>query len=292
MKVHALDRPGRFGRIVCFGSLLLMAAGLLQMREARAETVRVGGTGSALAVMRQLGEAYRQTDPQFNLLIVPNLGSSGGMRALAEGALDAAFTTREVTEAERRAGMAARAYGRTPVVLATGRASMPGFTRQQVADIYAARQDKWPDGTPIRLVLRPASDIDAQTLARMSPAIAAAQTEALARPGMQVAVTDQDSANDIARLPGGLGTSSLALILTESRPLWMIPIDGVTPSIKTLADGTYPYAKTMYIVTKGTPPEGLRKFTEFVFSARGRAILEKTGHHTGQTAVPEAKTDK
>lgn len=287
MQAHALDHPGRSGRpgyAVSLGALLLATAALLPASEVRSETVRVGGTGSALAVMRQLGEAYRQTDPQFNLVIVPNLGGSGGLRALAEGALDAAFATRELTEAERGAGMAAREYGRTPIVLATGRASMPGFTRQQVADIYAARLDQWSDGTPIRLVLRPASDIDAQTLARMSPAIATAQAAALARPGMLVAVTDQDAANDIARLPGGLGTTSLALILAENRPLWMIPIDGVTPSAKALADGSYPYAKSMYIVTKGAPPEGLRKFIEFIFSPRGRALLEKNGHHTGSAA--------
>lgn len=283
MSVHAWFR---IGCAVRAAAILLLAAAAWPARDAAAQTVRVGGTGSALAVMRMLSQAYRQTDPRFELLIVPNLGSSGGMRALDAGALDAALTSRDVTADERRAGLVAREYGRTPVVLATARAGVAGLSRQQIADLYAGRTAQWPDGTPVRVVLRPASDIDTQVLAGMSPAIGAAQAEAAARPGMQVAVTDQDAASDIARLPGAIGTTSLALILAENRPLFPIPVDGVTPSVATLADGTYPYAKSMYVVVKGTPPAALLGFIDFLYSARGRALLQKTGHRVAPDPPP------
>lgn len=61
---------------------------------------------------------------------------------------------------------------------------------------------------------------------------------ALARKGMIVALTDQDSANDMQRLPGALGTSSLALLLSENRPLVPLALHGVTPSVETIAHGT------------------------------------------------------
>jgi phosphate transport system substrate-binding protein len=255
---------------------------------AHAETVRVGGTGSALQVMQILGDAYRRIDPQFELKVVPNLGSSGGLRALAGGAIEAALTGRDVNDEERRAGLSAFTYGRTPLVLATSRPNPPGLTLAEIADIYAGRRDKWPDGTPIRLVLRPPSDIDTRTLAAMSPAIAAALEQAAARPGMLVPVTDQESADDLARLRGSLGTSSLALILAEKRPLHVLTIAGVVPSAKSVGDGSYPHAKTMYLVVRGVPAGALAGFIGFVRSPAGKAILEQTGHWVGSGAAPPA----
>ena len=243
-----------------------------------AQPVRVGGTGSALEVMRQLGEAHRLAEPQFELTVVPNLGSSGGMRALAAGAIEAALVTRELTEEERRAGLTGVAYGRTPVVLATSRQAAAGFSARQVEEIYAGRQERWPDGLAIRLVLRPLSDVDTRVLGGLSARMPEILKQAAARPGMLVPVTDQDSANDLARLPGSLGTSSLALLLAEKRGLTILPIDGVMPSARTVADGSYPLAKTMFIVYRGDAPAQLRRYIDFLKSPRARALLEQTGH--------------
>ena len=103
-------------------------------------------------------------------------------------------------------------------------------------------------------------------------------TSAMAKEGMIVSLTDQDSANDIERLPGALGTSSLALLLSEHRPLTPLSINRVKPSIETLADGSYPYMKPMYLITKGTPTGQVARFINFVFSPEGQTILRATGH--------------
>lgn len=242
------------------------------------ETVRLGGTGSALGTMRVLGEAYRKSNPQFMLDVVPNLGSSGGLKALERDAIQIAVTGRAVTPEEAARGLRSAEYGRTAFVLATSRRGVTGLTLAQIADIYSARVHAWPDGSPMRLVLRPATDGDSALLARFSPAVKEALAQAMNREGMVVGVTDQDSADEIVRLKGGLGTSSLALILSERRALHPVAIDGVAPTVKSLGDGSYPYSKALVVVTREKPPEAVARFLEFVRSADGRRILQETGH--------------
>jgi phosphate transport system substrate-binding protein len=95
---------------------------------------------------------------------------------------------------------------------------------------------------------------------------------------MVVGITDQDSADQIARLPGAFGTSTLALMLSEKRAMHAVAIEGVMPSAKAVADGTYPYSKPLFMVTRGAPAGALARFVDFVRSAEGRRILTDTGH--------------
>lgn len=245
---------------------------------ALAESVRLGGTGSALGTMQRLAEAFGKIQPQFALAIVPNLGSGGGLRALGEGLVQIAATSRPLKPEEIAAGLSAVEYGRTAFVLATSKAGVDGLSLGQIADIYAGRQSRWSDGTPIRLVLRPASDGDTALLGAFSAPVKEALAAAMSREGMVVAMTDQDSADGIERLPGGLGTASLALLRAEGRRLHPLAIDGVRPSVASVADGTYPHAKRMYLVTKGTPPHSVAQFLAFLDSPEGRRILTETGH--------------
>lgn len=258
---------------------LALAAGL-PAGPAAAERLRTGGTGSALGTMRLLAEAYRKKEPSFELQVVPSLGSGGGIKAAVAGALDFAVVSRAL-KPEEAAGMTAVEYGRTPFVVVTNKAGVAELSTAQLADILAGRVTQWNDGTPIRLVLRPVSDHDNTLLAGFSPQMKQAVDAAHARPGMVVGVTDQDSADEAERLPGSIGTSSLALLLAEGRRLQPVALDGVKPTLQALAQGRYPHVKPMYIVTRDKPTGSVRRFVDFVLSAEGREVLARVGHVTG-----------
>ena len=253
---------------------------------ALADTVRLGGTGAALGTMTLLAQAYKKIDPLFQLEIVPNLGSSGGIKALGAGATQIAVASRAIKAEELAAGLHAVEYGRTAFVLATAKADVQALTLAQIADLYAGRQTRWGDGQPVRLVLRPASDADTPLLASFSPGVKVALTTAMAREGMVTAMTDQDSADAIERLPGGIGSSSLALLMSEHRRARALPIDGIAPTVANVASGRYPYVKPLYLLYKdGAPPSALR-FIAFVGSEAGRRILTAAG-----TDVTTARKD-
>ena len=258
---------------------------------ARADTVRLGGTGAALTTMALLAQAYKKLDPTFQLEIVANLGSSGGIKALTTGATQMAVASRAIKAEELAAGLHAVEYGRTAFVLATAKDTVQGLTLTQIADLYAGKQTKWGDGQPVRLVLRPPSDGDTALLASLSPDVKVALATAMAREGMTTAMTDQDSADAIERLPGGLGTSSLALLMSEHRRASALSIDGIAPTAANVASGRYPYVKPLYLLFKDGAPPSVTQFIAFVGSQAGRRILTESGTDVTTTRIaPQAAT--
>lgn len=243
--------------------------------------IRVGGTGGALAAMKQVGEAFRKADPDCRLNILPSLGSGGGIKALLAGTLDVAVSARPLTAEERRQGAKETPYGRSPFVFVTSLESgVPGVTTRQLVEIYSGRTVAWPDGRQIRLVLRPEGDADTAQLLSISPEMERAVREALGRKGMAVALSDQEAADLMENAPGSLGTTVLSLVLSEKRSLRVLPLDGVAPGVKTLASGSYPHARTFYAVTGPKSPASALRFVTFLKSPEGRKVLGRTGHLT------------
>jgi len=150
-----------------------------------------------------------------------------------------------------------------------------------LADIWSGKTTAWPDGGRLRLILRPESDSDTDVLKRISPALAQAIKNALSREGMKIAITDVESADAIETIQGALGTSTLALLISEKRPLKALSLDGVMPSPKTIANGSYPHFKSIYVVTGAKPSEPTEEFMAFLRSISGREILAQMGHWLG-----------
>jgi phosphate transport system substrate-binding protein len=246
-------------------------------RVAAAETIRISGTGGAIGTMRILGEAFQKANPGIRVDISPGIGSSGSIKAVLAGRLDIGLSARAITAVERGGGIVETGYARTPFVFAANRTlKITGLTLDGVVAIYAGKRD-WEDGKRIRLVLRPREDSDIPVLRDISPAMRAAVDAALHRDGMIVAPTDQDAADAIQSVPGAFGGTTLSLVLSEKRALRVVPINGVMPGIRTMADKTYPYTKTFFMVTRKDPLPPVRRFIDFVRSPAGKAILSKNG---------------
>ena len=246
---------------------------------APAQELKIGGTGAGLATMRLLGDAFVRQNPGVTIEVLPSLGSGGGVKALLAGVVQLAVISRPLQDKEIAAGAVAQEYGRTPFVFATHRATkVRGISVNDLVEIYSGRQERWPDGTPIRLVLRPVGDSDSEALKAISPAMREAKTAAEQRKGMFFAVTDQDAADALEKMPGSLGPTTLALVLSERRELKILPLEGVTPEVRSLADGSYGLYKTMLLATGPKSPAAAKAFVEFARSPAAREILAKNGH--------------
>ncbi len=252
-------------------------------RSAVAETIRISGTDGAIGTMRILGEAFRKTNPGIRVEILPGMGSSGSIRAVLAGRLDIGLNGRTLSGEERAQGVMETRYARTPFVFGVNSTlKMTGLTLEGLAAIYAGKRD-WENGKRIRLVLRPQADSDIAVLKSMSPAMSAAVDIALRRKGMIMATTDQDAVDIIESVPGAFGGTTLSLVLSEKHGLRIISLDGITPSVRTMADRSYPYSKTFFMVTRKNLPASVRRFIDFVRSPAGAAILAKNS----QEAVRE-----
>jgi phosphate transport system substrate-binding protein len=241
------------------------------------ETVRIGGTGGALEVVRLASEQMRLTEG-VRTEVLPSLGSTGALRAVATGAIEVAISARPLTAEEVASGLREVLFARTPLVFVSSRSAPDAMTNAELVSAFGAKDPRWPDGSAIHLILRPRSDFDTQLIARSFPGMSTAIEAARRRADLPTAATDQDSAELAERLPGSLVQAGYGQIIAEKRALRFIAVDGVHPSLETLSDGRYRHQKTFYVVYHVERSGPADRLIAFVRSRAGSAMLRENGY--------------
>lgn len=75
---------------------------------------------------------------------------------------------------------------------------------------------------------------------------------------------------NVASDPNAIGYISLGSL---NETVKAVSVDGVAPSVETVADGSYKVARPFYIATKGEPGELAADFISFILSAEGQAVV-------------------
>lgn len=255
------------------GVVLLLAFGLAF--PVQAESLLVGGTGSASPLIKLLIEEFNKQTPNVNVnLVSPPLGSGGGMKSLLAGRIDLTVISRPVKEAEKIVIGRHFELGRTPFVLVTnGGQRRNGFTLDELASVYEGRLQTWDNNVPIRLVLRTRDDSDSLQLKSMSTAMEEAVAASDQRQGMVRGLDDLDTIELLTRTRGSLGPSNLGLMRTLGSALMALPISGVTPSVAALKNGSYPWYKMLIVVLPVKASPAAVKFADFMHSSKVNATL-------------------
>jgi len=186
--------------------------------------------------------------------VFPSLGSTGALRALAEGALDVAIVGRPLTPAEAALPWWPGEFARTPFALAVNpRLAVTGLTHDELVRLYRSETPRWPGGDRVRIVLRSASDTDTALLRAISPEMSVAVDAALARPGMLVAITNAECNEMIDRTPGAIGPTTLLQVGAEPHGLRLLAWNGVPPTLEAMRRGAYPLVKHVRVVVRRDP---------------------------------------
>lgn len=243
------------------GILLLLIASLSPI--ARAETLVVGGTGSALEIMRQIGSLYQKSHPSTRIEIPPSMGSSGAINAVTAGAIDVGVTGRPAKPGEGD-GLRQIALATTPLAFVTSLDHAPDLATKDILAIYGGTMVEWKPGAPIRIVLRPRAEADIDVLARTFPGFLEVYERTLKRKELPVAATDQDNAELARSLPNSFALITIAQLVAERVPLKVISLGGVLPNSETPTTGTYPHRKVFYLIYRGDHADKLAEFLAFL----------------------------
>jgi phosphate transport system substrate-binding protein len=238
---------------------------------AAAETLHMGGTGSALGLLRQVGAEFTAAT-EVKIDVVPALGSSGAARALIDGKLDLAVSARPLKAEDAAAGLIQVAVLRTAFVFATSHRKPNGLKSGELARIYAGDQ-MWADSTPIRPILRPRSEADNALLGVLISGMDAAIEATRRRPDVPIAATDQDNVALAERTPGSLIATTSAQLVTERPDLKTVPIDDVAPSLANFESGAYRFTKKMYVFIRSNGSPESHRFVAFLRSPQGVRML-------------------
>ena len=239
-----------------------------------AAVLRIGGTGAALGGLQLLGDTLAALGFCPGVRTIRDLGTTGGIRAVAAGAIDLSAAARPLTDEERALGLRDHLYATTPLVFATHPATpMEALTQDQAVAIIGGAMREWLDGTPVRLSRRPSRDGDTLILAGLSARMAEAVAILQQREGLSTAASDHDQAAALEAARGSFGIIPLSLVRTERRRLYVPWLDGYAP------DGpNWPMQKPLYAVTRAAPAPAVQTFLESLFSPGTAALLSARGH--------------
>jgi phosphate transport system substrate-binding protein len=257
---------------------LVLLAGLPAADAAAAsKTLRMGGTGSSIGMLRQVGGEFAAAAGGVKVIVIPSLGSSGGIHALTDGKLDVAVSARPLKPAEAAKGVRQVLVLRTAYVLATSHRKPNGLKTADLPKIFSASKPTWADGTPIRLILRPRSETDTKLLGKLFPGMDKAIEDLRRRAEVPIAATDQDNADMAERLPGSLTGTTLTQLMTEHRRLQLVTLDGVAPTLVNCENGSYRFAKNLYFILRPNDAPVAQEFIAFLNSPQGEKALRDTG---------------
>jgi phosphate transport system substrate-binding protein len=270
--------------------LLILGLSLIATAS-QGEPLRIGGTGSGSALMERLAQEYKRLDPAAEVrVIMPPLGSGGGLRALSAGEIDIAVVGRALKPEEAALPGLGRGfeYAKTPFVIATNSPKVSELSLGQLAQIYAGHVVRWPDGSPIRLILRSKSESDTALMRGFSAELSASIDASYERKGMTIADNDVDAVDLLVKTPNALGPTTLGLLRIDGRPLTALRIDGVEPTVKAMSSGAYRWAKSIHVVTASALTPQAQKFLTFLHSDRARRLLAGIDQLPVSTWTPAA----
>ena len=105
------------------------------------------GSGTNLPIIRALAEAFRRAHPDVNIDVPASIGSTGGIRAAAEGAIAVGLISRPLRDREKGLGLIVVPYARTAVVIgAHPTVADDGITFEDLVSIYRGVKSRWKDG--------------------------------------------------------------------------------------------------------------------------------------------------
>jgi phosphate transport system substrate-binding protein len=243
---------------------------------AAAATLHIGGVGAASEPLRQVGATFN-AETGITVEIIPGLGSAGGIRAATEGALQLVVSARELLPSETASDLTSVMTVCTPWVLVSSHPSPGSLDHTAVAAIYALAAPQWPDGTPIRIVLRPKLESDNAVMAAFFPGMEQAIAQARMRESVPLGETDQDNADLAERIPGSLTGGAYAQYVSEHRTLRFVAIDGELPGTEAFESGRYPFAKIFRVMVPRHPAPEADRFLVFLRSSEGTRAMRDSG---------------
>ena len=240
-----------------------------------AKPIVIGGAGADLATFSLLAEAFKKHQSDSQIKVLPSIGSSGAVRGVSSSRVDIGLIARPLKEQENQYALTEIHYADTALVYVVAKGHpLENIDTATLKALYRGEHV----AHALKIILRPKLDSDTLLLEEKLPDLIPALTSAYERKGVPVGMTDQFTIDLLLGTENAIATSSQSLIISEQRPLQVLSLNGVKPSLASLSDKSYPLRKKLFMVHDVTLTDFERQFLEFVFSAEASAIFKRTGH--------------
>lgn len=238
------------------------------------------GSGGNLLLTRALADGFMREHPDILIEVPESIGSRGGIRVAAEGAVVVGLVSRELKGEEKELGLTVTPYARTGVVFgAHSEVSESGITFEDIVDIYKGTKSSWKDGREIIVLTREPGDSSIELLARTVPGFSEAYAESWKARRWTALFTDQEMEKTLRKVPNAIGLADMGYARAEASGIKALSINGAPATLESLSSGEYPFVKTLSFVYLGDRlPEEARLFIEYAQSEEAVNMMRDAGY--------------
>jgi phosphate transport system substrate-binding protein len=226
------------------------------------------GSSTIAPLMSEVGKRFEKANPGVQI-DVQSGGSSRGVNDVRSGMADIGMASRELKADEKSLASAVVALDGVGIILHKDN-PVKTLTDAQIVAIYTGKITNWRDvgGRDARITVVNKAE-GRSTLELFMHHFNLKNSDIVA----QVVIGDnQQGIKSVAGNPNAIGYVSVGTAEFEAgqgAPIRMLPMNGVAASVKNVANGTFPLARPLNLVTK-TAPTGLSK--RFIDFARSEAV--------------------
>ncbi len=242
-------------------------------------TINISGSDTMVNMAQAWAEAYATVNSNA-AITVKGGGSGNGIAALLNKTVDFADSSREIKPEEITQGKANAVNPVTTevardgvVVIVNSGNALAGITKDQLGKVYRGEITNWKDlggaSAPIVLLGR---DSSSGTYAFIQDVVIGKGLNYAK--SMRSLQSNQAIVDEVAKNPNGIGYVGLGY---ESKSIKPLPVGGVTASVSTVLDGTYPLSRGLNMISNGDPTGLAAAYLQWILGPDGQKIVKDQG---------------
>ena len=267
-------------RIITCGLIMLALVLATEVIAAEKQTLQIEGSTTVGPIADAFAEAFQNRYSDLDITVNKS-GSGTGAAALVDGRCDIAIMSRFMKDKEYKKAVSNGIYPVAHVVAMDGVCSVvhpsnpvKELTTAQVRDIYKGKINNWKEvGGPDLKIVVISRDTSSGTYETFHKLVMKKQEMAS---GVEYVNSNPQAHARVKTTVGAIGYVGIGFLDANVKAL---KLDGVMPSRETIASGTFPVARPLFMFTNGYPKLGsmTHKFCSFYLSETGQEIIEAKG---------------
>lgn len=253
-----------------------------------ATTIQAKGSDTLLQVAQALAEAYKAVKPGIEVSVTGG-GSGTGFQALQEGTTDIANASRAIKDEEVEA---CKAKGIEPVenligydgiaVIVNKSNPIEKITIEQLSDIFTGAVTDWKAlGGKGEIVIL-SRDTTSGTYEYFKEAVVQkGEKDSKLDFATSIVMLPSNSAihDEVAKTENAIGYIGLGYLSDAVKAIPVVGKDGspVSPSVKTVKDGSYPISRPLFMYTKKDASPEVAAYIEWIMGDEGQKIVGDEG---------------
>lgn len=259
--------------LVFLSASLAVAAPLDAFKGQKGNLDIAGGTAH-IPVMKKAAQAIMAANGDIRITVAGG-GSGVGVQKVGEGLVQIGNTGRALKEGEiAKYGLVSFPFAIDGVAVAVNPGNgVTSLTKAQVKDVFAGRITNWKElggkDAAISLYVREDGSGTRETFEER------ALDKGTSARSANVVNSNGAMKTAIAQDPNAIGYVGIGHLDDSIRG---VTVDGMVPSQKNAADGSYTITRLLYMNTKGEPSGLTALFIDYIYSEDGKAFISGSGY--------------